>query len=82
MNRRMLAVVLVAVSFTTQYVLCEDYYHEMQDYYDFYERSHNDEAPSKEGLELKMPGVRPDKASRQWMTFIKILTPIALGLCV
>lgn len=74
MNGRSAAVFLVIVSFITMsnsYGSYGDYEDQMRNYYDsLYQRSFTKEKPSRDAessnfIDLKMPGVHPEKVYRQ-----------------
>ena len=76
MNGRSAAVFLVIVSFITMsnsYDSYGDYEEQMRNYYDsLYRRSFTKEKPSRDAepsnfIDLKMPGVHPEKVSKHFL---------------
>ena len=79
MNGRSAAVLLVIVSFITKsnsYGSYGDYEDQMRDYYDsLYQRSFTKEQPSRDAepsnvIDLKMPGVHPEKVGKHFLIIV------------
>jgi len=79
MNGRSVVILLIIVSFVSKsnsYDSYEDYQDQMRNYYDsLYERSFTKEQPSRDAetsnfIDLKMPGVHPDKVCKHFLIIV------------
>lgn len=80
MNGRSAVILLIIVSFVTKsnsYDSYEDYQDQMRNYYDsLYERSFTKEQPNRDAetssnfIDLKMPGVHPDKVGKHFLIIV------------